>query len=331
MVATPSKATFGQMSNAAGRGDNVALMNMLKGLQLGGGYAEYAGSPESNVTPERIGEWCLDTTNNLFYRAVGTANTDWTLVGSAATGNRSLQFNIFDDFHAAAIDATDNWIVFNGGGTSAASAATVTAPEGKVDMISGTAGTAGVADATVMSLILLAKGSLVSLGTTVMEARVSTSHINGATICVGLSDKLASGSAEAVLHVIKTAAIADDGLAVTNAISFVQDAEATGATLWHGVSENAGTIAHVAVAGDCALDVGPTANTYQVLKIEIDADGDARFYVDGVLKFTETTAVATTSLLIPYIAVTAEDGTPVSTTLSIDYVYFSGHRPSSNA
>ncbi len=253
--------------------------------------------------------------------------TLWYAAKSNSRTSHAVEFEVFDDFLAAALDTTDNWIVFNGGGTSAASAVTVTAPEGKVNMVSGTAGSAGVADATVMGLILLAKGSLVSLGKTVLEARVSTSHVTGATICIGLSDKLPSGSAEAVLHVIKTEAIADDGLAVTNAISFVQDSEATTPLKWYGVSENAGTIAHVAVAVECIMDTGPTVDAYQVLRIEIDADGDARFYIDGVLKFTELTAVATTALLIPYIAVTAEDATPVSTTLSIDYVKFSGARP----
>jgi hypothetical protein len=241
------------------------------------------------------------------------------------------RFEVFDDFLAAAIDTTDNWIVFNGGGTSAASAVTVTAPEGKVNMTSGTAGSAGVADATVMSLILLAKGSLVSLGKTVMEARISTTAITGATISVGLSDKLASGSAEAVLHTVKAEAIADDGLTVSNAASFAQDSEATTPANWYCTSENAGTIAHAAAAVDCISGVAAVVNTYAVLRMEVDATGDIRYYIDGALVHTETTAVATTSLLIPYIAVTAEDGTPVSTVLSIDFVKFSGARPSSNA
>ena len=243
-------------------------------------------------------------------------------------------FETFDDFQQTAV--TDEswvarWLTFDGGGTSAAAAAIVASPEGKVDLVSGTAGTAGVADAACMSSILLTHSQAVSLGKTVMEARVSTSHVTGATLCVGLSDKICSDSAEAVLHVIKAAAIADDGLTVTNALSFVQDSEATLATKWYCVSEGAGTIAHVATAGDCALAVGPTVDTYQVLRIEIDATGDARFYVDGVLKFTELTAVATTSVLVPYIAVTAEDGTPVSTTLSVDYIKFTQERNSSNA
>lgn len=245
----------------------------------------------------------------------------------------SAKVSIFDDFHQSAVaddSWANNWLAF--AGATATTAAIVAAPEGKVDLVSGTNGTAGVTDAACMSgLSLTGKGALVSLGQTVLEARVSASHITGATICVGLSDKIVSDSAEAVLHVIKVAAIADDGLTVTDAVSFTQDSEATGATKWHGVSENAGTIAHSAAAGDCILASGPTADTYQTLRLEVDATGDARFYVDGTLEFTETTAVATTAVLVPYIAVTAEDGTPVATTLSVDYVNFSHVRNPSNA
>ena len=242
-------------------------------------------------------------------------------------------FETFDDFDQTAVTDEDwvaKWITFDGGGTSAAAAAIVASPEGKVDLVSGTAGTAGVADAACMSSILLTHGQAVSLGEIVFEARVSVSHITGATVCVGLSDKIASDSAEAVLHTVKVATIADDGLTVANALSFCQDAEATNATLWYATSENGGTIAHITTAGDCVLSVGPTVDTYQVLKIVVNAKGDAFYYVDGLLKFTELTAVATTAVLVPYIAVTAEDGTPVSTTLSVDYIRFEQARPSAN-
>lgn len=235
----------------------------------------------------------------------------------------------FDDFQQAALDTTDKWLAV--AGATATIAAIVASPEGKVDMICGTNGAAGVTDAAALSSRVLTHGQAVSLGPIVFEARVSVSHITGATVCVGLSDKIADGAAEAVLHVIKVADIADDGLTVSNALSFCQDAEATNATLWHATSENAGTIAHVAAAGECVLDVGPTPNVYQTLRIEVDATGDARFYVDGELKFTEETAVATTAVLVPYIAVTAEDGTPVATTVSIDYIQFVQDRNPSNA
>jgi len=238
-------------------------------------------------------------------------------------------FETFDDFQQAAIDTTDKWIAV--AGATATIAAIVASPEGKIDMICGTNGTAGVTDAAAVSSRVLTHGQAVSLGQIIFEARVSTSHVTGATLCVGLSDKIASGSAEAVLHTVKGEAIADDGLTVSNALSFAQDSEATDVTAWYATSENAGTIAHVAAAADCKLVDDPTPDTYQILRIEVDASGDARFYVDGILRHTELTAVATTAVLVPYIAVTAEDGTPVATTLSIDYIRFVQTRNPSNA
>ena len=235
----------------------------------------------------------------------------------------------FDDFQQAAIDTTDKWIAV--AGATATIAAIVASPEGKIDMICGTNGTAGVTDAAAVSSRVITHGQAVSLGTTIFEARVSQSHLTGATVCVGLSDKIADGAAEAVLHTVKLDVIADDGLTVSNALSFCQDTEATAPTKWYCTSENAGTIAYAATAASCLLAVGPTANTYQVLRIEVDANGDARYYVDGVLKFTKLTAVATTAVLVPYIAVTAEDGTPVATTVSIDYINFVQDRNPSNA
>jgi hypothetical protein len=267
-----------------------------------------------------------------------TADELNALDGSSGAGPfaSTTRIDLFDDFFQTATTTEEswdaNWLTFDGGGTSAAAAAIVAAPEGKVDLVSGTAGTAGVADAACMSGVsLTGKGALVSLGTMILEARVSVSHITGATVCVGLSNLIVDDAKEAVLHHILVADIVDDGLSVTDAVSFTQDSEATGATKWHGVSENGGTIAHVAAAGECILASGPTADTYQILRLEVDATGDARFYVDGTLEFTETTAVATTAVLVPYFAVTAEDGTPVSTTLSMDYAYFSHVRNPSNA
>lgn len=326
MVATPSKATFLQMAQASARGNMTMLGSMLEGLVKGGGYAEYAGSPESNLTPARIGEWCLDTTNNQFYRAVGTADTDWTLVGSPANANRTLQFEVFDDFLGASLDTTDNWIVFAGSDGDATVAATVTAPEGQVVMGSGGAGVAN--DGSVMSLILLAKGSLVSLGTTVFECRVSFDQLTGTSWNFGLSDTLAEAT-ERSLYTINSGTVADGGLTLTNAICWGFSSDATATTKWQFCHENAGTIGNS--AAEEASANGPTADTYDILRIEIDSNGDARWYLNGVLEKTETTAVATTSLLIPFIGGNSADDADVATDVAIDYVYFSGYRPSSNA
>lgn len=41
------------------------------------GYTTHAGNPNSSITPKFIGQWVLDITNDIWYRAAGTATTDW--------------------------------------------------------------------------------------------------------------------------------------------------------------------------------------------------------------------------------------------------------------
>ncbi len=236
---------------------------------------------------------------------------------------RAARFEIFDDFLAAALDATDNWIVFAGGDANATAATTVTAPEGKVDMGSGNAG--DTTDGSVLSLILLAKGSLVSLGQTVFECRVSLDDLTGNVCWFGLADVLANTTNEDLPHTVKAGTIADGGLTVTDVAGWCFDSEATAPTKWQYTSEKAGTIGNAGAEEADAL--GPTADTYDVLRIEIDANGDTRWYLNGALRKTALTAVATTALLIPFIGIDGEDGTPVDTVLSLDYIYFAGTRP----
>jgi len=117
--------------------------------------------------------------------------TQWYADKNAAEPAVETHFTVFDDFLAAALDATDNWITFDGTTGAAQPATTVTAPEGQVTMVNGAANDAQ--DKTVMSLILLAKGALISLGKTVFETRVSFSAITGCSWGFGLGDVLAAG------------------------------------------------------------------------------------------------------------------------------------------
>ena len=91
----------------------------------------------------------------------------------------------------------------------------------------------------------------------------------------------------------------------------------------------AGTIGNS--AAEEALAIGPTADTFAILRIEVDSSGNATFFVDDVEKATRAAAVATTSLLIPYIAMDSGTDAQTVTDLTIDYIYFSCARPSSNA
>ncbi len=41
------------------------------------GYTTYAGDPTNNLTPEFIGQECLDTSNSAWYKAHSEANSGW--------------------------------------------------------------------------------------------------------------------------------------------------------------------------------------------------------------------------------------------------------------
>lgn len=40
-------------------------------------FATYAGNPTNNLVPEFIGQECLDTANNDWYRSHGLTDADW--------------------------------------------------------------------------------------------------------------------------------------------------------------------------------------------------------------------------------------------------------------
>ncbi len=295
------KSSAPQLAAAARRGDVRALGLFLKSLS------------------DRLGSLSVNELSYLDGIVVGST------VVKAPLAARTTHFEVFDDFLSATINTglgVDNWITFGGTDGDADAAATVAGtPEGAVSMGSGDAG--ATEDGAVMSLILLAKGSLVSLGMTVFECRVSFDQITGVTACFGLSDKLAT-DAEHLLHTIIAGTVADGGLTVADTVEFVYSEEATAGTLWHAASENNGTIGNS--GAEQTLVVGPTIDEYQILRIEVDATGDARFYINGILRHTRLLAVKTAALLIPYIAIDGEAATPVVTDLTIDYVFFAGAR-----
>ena len=234
---------------------------------------------------------------------------------------------IFDDFTDAAIDATNNWIVFAGNDGDATAAATVVGvPEGQILMGSGGAGVAN--DGSTMSLILLSQGALVSAGTTTFKTRVAFDQLTGTSWNFGLSDTLAESTCRS-LYTVDSGTIADGGLTVDDAVCFAFSSDATAGTKWQVCSEKTGTI--YASAAEEALTTGPTAETYATLMITVDSSGNALFYLNGTLVANHPLAVATTAVLIPFIGGNSAEDADVATDVFVDYVYFSHARPSASA
>lgn len=71
-----------QHANQAGRGSLSSLSALFTSVINGEIFDTYAGNPTGNVTPRGIGSWVLDTTNNIWYRAKNSANTDWVAIGT---------------------------------------------------------------------------------------------------------------------------------------------------------------------------------------------------------------------------------------------------------
>lgn len=45
-------------------------------------YTTYAGDPTNNLTPDFIGQHCLDTENDNFYIATTAASSGWAVIHS---------------------------------------------------------------------------------------------------------------------------------------------------------------------------------------------------------------------------------------------------------
>lgn len=360
-MANITNSTGRQLASAAGRGDMKALRDLADALVIGQGYAEYAGSPVSNLIPQSIGQRCFDTSNLDWYVATGVTSANWApmafpdlsaaelnyldgITAGVALASKAVildssanfqnrighiesgrgRFEVFDDMFTATFDVTNNWISFVG---SAGTLAThVDNPEGKVSLTSGAAG--GADDGVVVSSRVLANGALVSDGLIVFETRVAMDVITGANFCAGLSDKICT-SAERNLYKVNSGTIADGGLSLANAVCLAYDTDATASTKWQFCSEIAGSIA--GSAAESAHSTGPVVDTYAVIRIEVDATGDARTYLDGALINTQALAVATTSVLVPFIGINTADDANTATVVDVDYIYFSGARPASDA
>ena len=78
-------------------------------------------------------------------------------------------------------------------------------------------------------------------------------------------------------------------------------------------------------AGNAALGTGPTADTYQILRIEVSSDGNTiRFYIDGALAGTLSGSNGVDASTDLYASVVFNTTTNASKTLDVDYIY-AGH------
>lgn len=255
------------------------------------------------------------TNSNLALVQAGSADVDRSGFGIGAKGGfgtfhsfESLRkamaihstddIGIFDDFLGAALSS--KWATAVSASTTAA---IVQAREGKLTLS---------ADATINHFADVALGLhfLVSNGYTFFETRIKNSSVITARILeVGFNDALAPAAGLAFSNHTTPTAVS------TNAAIFGYSSAEN--ALWKINTVKAGTAAK-------AVITSAPSTSYQKLGVVIEPNGTAHFFVDSVRVSSVTNAVATSSLLTPWIALKTTAGT--AAVLDIDYIYVSGAR-----
>lgn len=203
---------------------------------------------------------------------------------------------LHDDFRSGrsqAVTATDAPPIYVGNGTF------MLVGQGLADTDSGgVLGTGGIT-LTATNELEHAAGLTTTLltfdvatqGTIVAETRLKQASLVTRQIFFGFSD------VQTDLAILEGAIIKGSATTLTLTASdicgFLLASELTDAADWHAVY-NGGTATGETVSTNVDLGVDAAAAVYQVLRLEMDNNGTARWFVNGVLKKTLAGAVSTT-------------------------------------
>lgn len=166
------------------------------------------------------------------------------------------------------------------------------------------------------------------MGTLVAEARVQFENLDTKEAFIGFTDIAIASDVPSLETDLMTGATTTLTLTASDLVGFYLSAELTDDEDWHGVY-NGGTTtgATDSTAVDLAgasTDYEAVAGEWQVLRLEIDNNGTARWYIDGSLRQTVTGAVSTTTDL-KFMAGVEAKGTAVET-MDIDYILLEANR-----
>ncbi len=106
-------------------------------------------------------------------------------------------------------------------------------------------------------------------------------------------------------------------LTASDICGFILDSELTAATAWHAIFNGGATTGVTDVTTANVLTPVQTDGEWQTLRVEMDTNGTARWFIDGDLKQTTAGAVSTTVDLKFFLAVGA-NGDAIAT-LDVDY------------
>ena len=126
-------------------------------------------------------------------------------------------------------------------------------------------------------------------GTIVVEARLEMQALTTRVVYVGLCGTHADDAAEPL-----TATGTTLTLTATDLVGFVFDSQLT-AVKWH-MPYKGGSVTGPTASGSVVSTVTPVAAECDVLRLEVDPNGTARWYINGKLEQTVVGAVSPTAL-----------------------------------
>ncbi|MCH8168251.1 MAG: hypothetical protein IIC03_10045 [Proteobacteria bacterium] len=129
------------------------------------------------------------------------------------------------------------------------------------------------------------------MGPIVCETRIQVPDLDNKQLFFGLTSVLSTSSTlEAVLSGNTTTIT----LTAASLCGFLLSSTLTDDEDWHG-AYNGGTTTGETASASVDFDDDAVAGEWQVLRLEVDTNGDARWYIDSDLKQTVAGAVSTTA------------------------------------
>jgi len=128
-------------------------------------------------------------------------------------------------------------------------------------------------------------------GTMVLETRLETDALTNRRIFAGFRGTMNDDEGAVCTGATGTLTLT----AEADLVGFFYDVGLTEAVNWYMV-HNGGTTAGETDASEIASGITPVINTMNILRVEVDNNGTARWFIDGVLLKTLAGAVAPTSV-----------------------------------
>ena len=152
-----------------------------------------------------------------------------------------------------------------------------------------------------------------------IEARVETQTLSARNLFIGFCD--VNADASVVPPTVGSGTTVT--LTASDLCGFSYDSTYTDSADWH-MAYNGGSTTGETTSTSIDADEDVVASTSQVLRVEIDTNGTARWYIDGKLKQTVTGAVSTTVLQGALVGCFGT--TTTVTDIDVDYIAVEANR-----